>query len=103
MNDNNAYYPKFQFSLFRGDNREEQLVIRADNFEEFKILKQKLDLMLAPKPHTNGEAREQINGAVTCDKCNREAEYREGVSKKGKAYKGIFCLDKQGCDYAKFL
>ncbi len=103
MNDNNAYYPKFQFSLFRGDNREEQLVIRADNFEEFIILKQKLDLMLAPKQHTNGEAREEANGAVKCDKCNRDAEYREGVSKKGKAYKGIFCLNKKGCDYAKFL
>ena len=103
MNDNNAHYPKFQFSLFRGDNREEQLVIRADNFEEFKILKQKLDLMLAPKPHTNGKAAEQTNGAVNCDKCSGDAEYREGVSKKGKAYKGIFCLDKKGCDYAKFL
>ena len=103
MNDNNAYYPKFQFSLFHGDNREEQLVIRADNFEEFKILKQKLDLMSAPKPHTNGEAQEPANGAMKCDKCSGDAEYREGVSKKGKAYKGIFCLDKKTCDYAKFL
>ena len=46
MNDNNAHYPKFQFSLFRGNNREEQLGIMADNFEEYKILKQKLDPML---------------------------------------------------------
>lgn len=103
MNDNNTNYPRFQFSIFRGENREEQLVIRADNFEEFKVIKQKLDLLLAHKPLSNGETQEQTNGSGNCDKCGGGAEFREGVSKKGKAYKGIFCLDKKNCDFAKFL
>ena len=102
MNDE-TYYPKFQYSVFRDGSRDEQLVVRADDFEEFKNLKKQLDLILTNGSSQNGEAHNQASKTMKCMQCGGEARYREGVSKKtDKPYKGVFCLDRS-CNHARFL
>ena len=97
------HYPRIQYSVFPNGSRDEQVVIRADSFEEFTKLKKEVDPLLNAKPSRNTNAQRQGNGEMQCMKCRGEAEYREGVSKKtDKPYKGIFCLNDD-CDFAKFL
>ena len=96
-------YPRFQYSVFVGGNRDEQVVVRADSLEEFTRLKATIAPLLkqqsAPKPNnSNGVAK-----TSKCMRCGGEAEQREGVSRKtGKPYKGVVCVS-QGCNYARFL
>ena len=103
MNNHNSQYPKLQYSAFLDNDKKEQFVIRADNFEEFKQLKREIDLVVKTKSSQMSEPNTHANRAMKCVMCGGDAELREGVSKKTqKSYKGVFCLDRQ-CDYAKFL
>ena len=103
MDDLPTNFPKFQYSAFLGTNRDEQFVIRAESFEEFKQLKKELDLILNTKSSRNSEPNSNANGYMKCMKCGGEAELREGVSKKtNKPYKGVFCFSRS-CNYAQFL
>jgi len=40
------YFPKYQYSVFISNGQDEQIVIRADNFKEFKTLKRNVDVIL---------------------------------------------------------
>ena len=79
-------YPKYQFSTFLG-GRDEQLVIRADSWEEFLELKKNANAIInkkkADQPSTDSK--------TLCTECNAPMRYKEGVSKTGKAWKGYFC------------
>jgi len=48
MNDTiiNKSYSKFQYSVFLRNGREEQMVIRADDWDDFLEAKKKIDLVL---------------------------------------------------------
>ena len=75
-------YPKFQYSVFVGENRDEQVVIRAESIEEFTQLKAAIVPFLtsqqsAPKAgNGNGTAKA---GKFQCEACGGKAEYREVV------------------------
>jgi len=89
-------YPTYQYSIFLKGSKDEQLVIRADNWEDFVEAKKKADVIIKkvetkpqqPLPITKPDA--------TCAKCGGEMVYREGISKKNnKPYKGYFCKDEK--------
>ena len=97
-------YPRFQYSVFLGDSREEQLVVRAEDFEEFSELKAKIAPLLEKPPVRKAANGNSVVKAANfnCEVCGSAAEYREGVSKRTKKpYKGVFCTSKD-CDYARF-
>lgn len=91
------YYPKFQYSAFLGD-REEQLVIRADSWEEFTDLKKKANLIIEKKKSSAPVQQPQLPGpgeAPICQQHNAPMTWREGVSKKtGKPYAFWACATK---------
>jgi len=96
-------YPRFQYSVFLGGSRDEQVVVRAESWEEFTRLKKEIASLLKNGPARTSGTGNGSGKSFKCAKCGGEAEYREGVSKKtDKPYRGVFCLS-QGCNYAQFL
>ena len=82
-------YPRFQFSVFTKNGRDEQFVIRADNFEEFKELKKQLDTILAKKAQTQASqaATVPIKEGLTATCKTHNVEMAQGWSKtKNKPY-----------------
>lgn len=79
-------YPKYQYSRFRNGGKDEQFVIRADDWDEFKELKKNLDTIF-------DKSDQQSDTDTLCAECNSSMKYKEGVSKKGKAWKGYFCTN----------
>lgn len=88
-------FPKYQYSVFLKNGRDEQIVIRANDLDEFLKAKENVNKILekveqkieekTPAPITNS------NG-MNCMTCGAPATQRSGVSKtKGTAYNGIFC------------
>ncbi len=82
---NNKAYPKYQYSIFFGD-REEQLVIRADTWQEFLNAKRDADQII-----TKRKGEEPEKEMLVCATCEKPAEHKQGVSKNGKPYSAIFC------------
>lgn len=95
-------YPKFQWSIFVKNGKEQQFVIRADTIEEFKQAKQDI-LSLIGEAVVTDIPKVQIAGSVTrtsgqpgdngmyCMTCKKPATQKQGVSKSGKPYNAIFC------------
>ncbi len=75
-------YPKYQYSVFMKNGRDEQLVIRANTFEELIELKKNIDVILEKHAPAQG---------LVCKTCGAPAEERSGTSKAGKPWHGIFC------------
>lgn len=101
LEDSTRSYPRYQYSTFNKNGKEEQFVIRADTYEEFLDEKRNIDKILEKK-----EAASAIKPAVKtfiCSKCGQAAEYREGKNDQGKEWKGIFCSDKENCKFVKWL
>ena len=112
------HFPKFQYSVFVDPKREEQLVVRADSFQDFQEQKQQIDLLVKARksnrvsnPTIQTEAMNGLklyahNGSaekLTCARCGGEATFRSGFSKKNnRPYKGVFCKDKT-CNFARFF
>ena len=96
-------YPRFQYSVFINGSRDEQVVVRADSFDEFARLKGNIAPLLSNGQPSDKEAANGAGESKGCIKCGGAVKYREGVSKKtGKSYKGVFCLNED-CNYAQFL
>lgn len=80
-------YPMYQYSVFLNGNRDEQIVIRTDTFEELLEAKKNVNKILEKV-----EAKQEAPDEITCWSCGAKAEERSGVSKKtGKKWRGIFC------------
>lgn len=87
-------YPLYQYSIFLGGNRDEQLVIRANTFTELIEAKKNIDKIVTKREQAS--ASSQPPAQLTCNFCGERAEERQGVSKsKGKKYHGIFCSSGQ--------
>lgn len=98
-------YPRFQYSVFVGEGREEQIVVRTDSLEELEKLKAAVAPLVGKQPSAGKAVKgNRVAKAKNfqCEVCGGTAEYREGVSKKTKKpYRGVFCASKD-CDYARF-
>ena len=103
MSENN--FPKFQYSLFLKGNRSEQVVIRSNDWEEFKELKEKVDLIVEKvetRTEQNGESQEpKQNGgdkSKPCLTCGADAVKRSG-EKNGKKWAGWFCQENEHVEW----
>jgi hypothetical protein len=99
-------YPKYQYSVFMKNGRDEQLVIRADTFEELMELKKNIDLILAKRAEPVKTANQTFACSYRLEDgsiCGAPAEYREGTSaKSGKPWKAVFCsLNKEHVRWLK--
>ena len=80
MEDNKGY-PAYQYSVFLKNGRDEQIVIRADDFIEFMELKKNINLILdkreeeTPKPP---ETFVESLGTPECPVCKGEMIKRKG-------------------------
>lgn len=94
-------YNKFQWSKFVGRNRNEQIVVRADTWEEItegiNAVKEYVDLIEAvseaPDPTDSWPQQESLAPDVSkkCQMCGKPMEFRTGTSKTNKPWKGWFC------------
>lgn len=82
-------YPKYQYSIFLKNGRDEQLVIRADSFDELIEAKKDIDLILGKR-----QTEEQPARTKTCNDCGGTRTLREGV-KNGKKWAAWFCSNPQ--------
>ena len=81
-------YPRFQYSAFTKNGRDEQFVIRADSWAEFIELKKQLDTILAKKANLAPQAATapQTQGLTAMCKVHN-VEMKQGWSKtKNKPY-----------------
>ncbi len=80
--DNNDFfmgkpYPAFQYSVFLKGSKDEQLVIRAENWEEFKEYKKKANAIIEKvqpqgEPEPPAEPRPEPKKEANCNKCGAE-------------------------------
>jgi len=96
-------YPVYQYSIFTKNGRDEQLVIRADTFEELIEAKRNIDKILEKREVAPAQPTKPANKTFVCAKCGQVAEYREGKNDQGKEWRGIFCTDKENCKFVKWL
>ena len=84
----NESFPKYQYSIFLRDTRDEQLVIRTDTFEELLEAKKNIDTIITKRENVTLKQKtipiEQFE--EVCEKCGS----KKGTSKKGNKY----CLAK---------
>lgn len=86
-------YPKYQYSVFLKNGRDEQVVIRANDFKEFLELKANVNKILEKvEQRVETPAATTNSNGMNCMTCGQPAVQRQGVSKAGKPYNGIFCL-----------
>jgi len=84
-------YPKYQYSIFLKGAKDEQLVIRADDWDEFIELKKNADAIITKvekvedKPHLKAK----------CKECGEDMIYKTGLSKTNKPWKGLFCPNRE--------
>ena len=90
----NPNYPKYQYSVFLKNGRDEQVVIRADDFEEFKKLKVDIDMILEKR---KAEEKVITVSGKTCSECGTQLERKEGVNKFGKKWSGWACPNFKNC------
>jgi len=110
--DDFAGYPKYQYSVFLKNGRDEQIVIRTNDWDEFLGLKKNVNKILQKV-----EEKKTIEEAFTpapspaagprCPKCG--GALIERTSKTGKNYtkceNGKWNAEKginEGCDYVKW-
>lgn len=80
-------YPTYQYSEFLGDKQQKQIVIRHDDWGEFKLAKANIDKILERQ-----HAKEEDGAPTTiCSTCGQPGQFKKGISKKGKPYSAIFC------------
>lgn len=102
-------YPKYQYSVFTKNGRDEQLVIRADTFEELIEAKKNIDKILAKKDAAHETTQATLPAIPVntrpCVKegCQGTQTYRAGIGKTtNKPYKGWFCdLSRDHTDWLK--
>ena len=101
-------YPKYQYSVFTKNGRDEQLVIRADTFEELKEAKLNIDKILEKRAEASQNTPQSVpapimNRPCTQEGCQGTQTYRNGISKKtNKPYAGWFCeLSKDHTNWDK--
>lgn len=88
---NNTSYPLYQYSIFLS-GREEQLVIRADSFEELIEAKKNIDKILIKRETSVPQDATTAVETLLCARCGLPATIKSGISKKnGKAWSAIFC------------
>lgn len=93
-------YPQYQFSVFLGEKRNEQIVIRTDTFEELLEAKNNINKILE-KVEAKQETLPTVQ--ITCWSCGAPAEERNGISKKnGKKWRALFCSTGNS-SHTKFL
>ena len=65
-------YPKYQYSIFLKGTKDEQLVIRADDWDEFLELKKKADVIInkaiTATPYQAAPVKD-VNEGTKCQKC----------------------------------
>lgn len=92
-------FPKFQYSIFLDDKRDEQIVIRTETWEEFleakaevnKILEKRATQNAFSKPVTNTTQPELNEDLGTCSNCGApNTTYR----KSGKVGCSKYCWKK---------
>ena len=87
-------YPKYQYSIFLKNKRDEQLVIRVDTWSEFKKAKENVNKIL-DKVETKDEDPEWIKDTkvegLKCEECGGDTEYKTGKT-DGRPWKAHFCL-----------
>lgn|SRR3990167_6839866 len=87
--DSTREYPKYQYSVFLRNSRDEQIVIRTETFEDLLEAKREINKIL-DKVETKTQD-EESNGEK-CVKCGAPAIRKKGISvKTNKPYEGIFC------------
>ncbi len=87
---NDKGFPKFQYSLFLDDKRDEQIVIRCDTWEEFIDAKKDIDKIVVKRksePVTNQNHSELQEDLGECSKCGAPNK----LSKAGKPYCSKLC------------
>ncbi len=87
---NEKGFPLYQYSIFLNGSRDEQLVIRADTFEELVEAKKNIDKILTKRqntPTTSQDAPQQTEDLGTCSKCGAANK----LSKNGKPYCSSLC------------
>lgn len=92
----NKEYPELQYSAFLDKAQREQIVIRADSWDKFVEYKKKIDKIIDKR-----KADEPEEKTYTCNDCGAEAVLKSGVSKAGKPWKAIFCVDNK--EHVKWL
>lgn len=98
MSDFIGGYPKYQYSVFLKGSRDEQIVIRADDWEEFKALKTNVDAIVDKHKEEALESRSEAQ--KHCPNCGEPMEIITGTTKtgknKGKPWKAWGCTAKCG-------
>ena len=97
-------YPKFQWSIFVKNGRDQQFVVRANDVEEFAKLIREAKGMIGeeivnPTPvaatPTVVTPEVRVNTAgMFCMTCKAPAEQKSGIAKTGRPYNAIFCSSK---------
>lgn len=86
-------YPKYQLSKFLGGNKDYQVVVRADDFDEFQeAMNNMKKLVKILEKKTNGETSNHPK--AKCKDCGAEMIYKSG-NKNGKKWEGLFCPNSQ--------
>ncbi len=96
-------YPRYQWSIFVKNGKDQQFVVRANDITEFKQLLSDVKaligeeivnptqvapvvapqaVVLAPAAHAAG---------LACNTCGQPATQKSGTNKNGKPYNAIFC------------
>lgn len=90
MNDS---FPRFQYSIFDRNGADAQYVVRNNDWDAFIE-----DCELVKQIVEDNQAKQDPIMAVTkdvnthpCKNCGGLTEFKEGVSKAGKPWKGYFC------------
>ena len=101
--DDNKGYPAYQYSVFLKNGRDEQIVIRADDFIEFMELKKNVDIILEKRATATPATSEPIKSNIpTCPYHNKPMTLREG--KFGKFWSCSTKLaDDTWCKYVPSL
>lgn len=81
-------YPKYQYSVFLKGTKDEQLVIRADTWEEFIELKKKSDVIISKVEIKPAYQPKDVMAGQKCPKCGAKMT---GPSAKGNYYCSAKC------------
>lgn len=95
------HYPLYQYSVFLSDDRNEQIVIRTDTWQEFLDAKTEVNKILEkrqkenafstpPTTSPNAPQQEKQQELGTCTNCGAVNK----LSRQGKAYCSELCWKK---------
>lgn len=84
-------YPKFQYSVFLKNGRDQQIVIRTETFDELLEAKRQVNTILEKV-----ESETQTTAKTKPCECGGTKNFREGISKTtGKKWSGWFCSNPE--------